>query len=64
MMRNAFYFMLKLFLLLRYLNFCPNFFNQVEKRLHKKAKVNFKIYDVTNWTTNNNSTHIARYLKN
>ena len=28
-----------------------------------KAKVNFKIYDVTDWTTNNYNTHIAQYLK-
>ena len=28
-----------------------------------KTKLNFKIYDVTNWITNNYSAHIARYLK-
>ena len=28
-----------------------------------KTKVNFKIYDVTNWITNNYNTHISRYLK-
>ena len=33
------------------------------KRLDKKAKVNFKIYNVANWITNNYNTHIARYLK-
>ena len=26
-------------------------------------KVNFKIYDVTNWTTNNYNTNIAQHLK-
>ena len=31
---------------LRYINFCPDFFGYVGKRLHKKAKVNFKINDV------------------
>ena len=25
--------------------------------------VNFKIYDVTDWITNNCNTHIAKYLK-
>ena len=28
-----------------------------------KAKLNFKIYDVTDWTTNNYNTHIAQYLQ-
>ena len=38
-------------------------FGNVEKRLDKKAKVNFKIYDITDWTTNNCNTHIAQYLR-
>ena len=25
--------------------------------------VNFKTYDVTNWTTNSNNTHITQYFK-
>ena len=29
-----------------YLNFCPDFFGLVGKRLDKKAKVDFKIYNV------------------
>ena len=33
------------------------------KRLEKKAKVNFKIYDVITSETNNCSTRIAQYLK-
>ena len=33
------------------------------KRLDKKAKVDFKIYDVTDWITNNYNKHIVRYLK-
>ena len=37
-------------------------FGYVEKRLDKKAKVKFKIYDVTGWTTNNCNTHIAQKL--
>ena len=38
---------LKPFLFLRYLNFCPAVFGHVWKWLDKKAKVNFKNYDVT-----------------
>ena len=40
----------------RYLNFCPNVFGHVGKRLDKKASVNFKIYEVTIWETNNYNT--------
>ena len=29
----------------------------------KKDKVNFKIYRVTGWETNNFNTHIAQYLQ-
>ena len=32
------------------------------KRLDEKAKVNFKNYDVTDWTTNNYVTDIVQYL--
>ena len=35
----------------------------LEKWLEKKVIVNWKIYDVTGWTTNNYNKHIARYLK-
>ena len=28
------------------------------------STVNFKIYDVTNWKTNNYKKHVASYLKN
>ena len=38
-------------------------FGYIEKRLDKKAEVNFKIYGVTYWTTNNCNTHIAQYLR-
>ena len=42
--------------------FCTDFFAHVGKRLDKKAKVNFKIYDVTDWIKNNYNTHIVQYL--
>ena len=38
-------------------------FGYVEKRLDKKVKVNFKIYNATHWATNNHNIHIAEYLK-
>ena len=38
-------------------------FGYVEKRLDKKVKVNSKIYNVTEWTANDYSMHIAQYLK-
>ena len=38
-------------------------FGHVEKQLDKKAKVNFKTYDVTNWEINNYNIHIAQYPK-
>ena len=52
----------KCFTFLRYLHFCPDF---LEKRLDKKAMINFKIYDVTDWTINNYNTlpNISLYKK-
>ena len=62
-MKNAFYFMLKAVLIFEILTFTSWLFGYVEKRLDKKAMVNFKVYDVTDWTTNDHNTHIAQYLK-
>ena len=39
------------------------FFGYVEKRLKKKAIINFKIYDVADWTTNDYNTHTAQQLQ-
>ena len=49
-------FVLKIF---KYLSWC---FRLCRKKL-KKAKVNFKIYGVTTWETNNCNTFMAQYLK-
>ena len=49
---------LKLFSFLRYLHFYPDF-GYVVKRLDKKTMVDFKIYDVTDWTKNNYNAHIT-----
>ena len=55
--------MLKALFALKKLNFFPDFFGHVGKQRVKKAKVNTKTYDVTDWKTNNYNTHIARYFK-
>ena len=54
----------KPFFFLKFLSFYPDFFFHLGKRLDKKAKVNFKTYDVTSWETNNYNKHIAQHLKN
>ena len=61
-MKNAFYFTLKALLVLKILDFCLEF-SVMSKRLDQKGKVNFKIYDVTVWLSNNCNTHIDQYLK-
>ena len=38
-------------------------FSHVGKQVDKKVKVDFKIYEVKNWATNNYNTHIDQYLK-
>ena len=63
MMKNAFYFMLKALLLLKIFTFLFWLFVYVEKRLDKKPRVNFKVYDVTDWITSNYNTRIVQYLK-
>ena len=35
----------------------------VGKRLDKETRVNFQIYDVKDWPTNNYNTNITQYLK-
>ena len=54
MMKDTFYFTLvAVFVLSRFLSL----FGHEDKRLDQKAKVNFKIFDVINWETNNYNTH-------
>ena len=38
-------------------------FGYLEKRLDKEALINFKIYDVSDWTKNNYNTNITQHLK-
>ena len=62
-MKISVYFMLKALFILETFAFWPWFFGYVEKRLGERATVNFKTYDVTDWTTNNYNTPIAQYIK-
>ena len=62
MMKNDFYFILKVFSFSRYLNFYLDFWACKKNRLIRK--VNYEIYDVTVWLTKNYNTHIAQYLMN
>ena len=57
-MKNAFYFTLKAPFVLKTFKFLYWIFDQVEKRLDLKDKVNFKIYDATAWETNNCNIYI------
>ena len=64
MVKNAFYFTLKALFVLEIFTFLSRLFGYVRKDLDKKDEVNFKIYDVTDWTTNDYNKHIVQYLKN
>ena len=46
-MKNDFYFVLKALFVLEIFTFLFRVFDYTEKRLGKKAMINFKIYDVT-----------------
>ena len=64
MMKNAFYFMLKISCFRsRDIYIFVLTFRLYKKRLDKKAIVNFKIYNITGWTENNCNAPIAQYLK-
>ena len=62
-MSNVFISSQKLFSFLRYLDFRPEFLIHAGKRLDERAKANFKLYDITDWETNNYNKHIAQHLK-
>ena len=63
MMKHAFYFILKAFFVLEIFTYLLWLFVYVEKRLDKKAKLNFKIFDITKWTTNSYNRYIAQSFK-
>ena len=62
MMKNAVYFMLKTFFVLKFFTFLSWVFDYVEKRLGKKAIVNLKLYEITVWIRNNWGTYITQYF--
>ena len=58
-MKNTFYYTLKTVFVLKIFKFLSWLFGKEEKRLDKKVKVNFKVYDVTTWEANNYNTNIV-----
>ena len=54
---------LKTLFVLKIFSFLSWRFGHAEKHLYEKDMVDFKIYDVTAWQTNNFNTHITPYLK-
>ena len=63
MMKNASYLMLKAPFVLEIFTFLSRLFGYVVKQLDKKGKVNFKIYDMTDWTIDNYNTCIVQYSR-
>ena len=61
-MNNAFHFMLQALFVLEIFSYLSLLLGYVEKWLDRKSMVNFRIYDATDWTTNNYNTHITQYL--
>ena len=61
MMKNAFCLMLKALFVLEIFTFLSRLLGYAEKIFDKKAKVDFNIYDVTDWTTNNYNTHTVQH---
>ena len=57
-MKNAFYFILKSLLILKIFTFFSWLFGHVKKWFDWKYQVNFEIYDVTTWLTDNRNKHI------
>ena len=56
------YFTLRSILIIKICKFLLFFFGHVEKRLDKKANVNFEIYGVISWERNNCNINTAEYL--
>ena len=63
MMKNAFYFTLKVLLVFNIFKLCPDYFGHVGKWLDKKVNNNLNIFDVIKWETINYNKHIAQNLK-
>ena len=64
MMKNTFYIMFKVLSVLEKFIFLSLFCGELEKLVDKEAMVDFKIFDVTDWTKNYCNARIMQYLKN
>ena len=62
-MKNDFYFTSKALFFLKIFKLLSGLFGHVAKQLDKKIKVNFKVYHVTAWLTNNRNTQIVQYFE-
>ena len=60
---KLFFFHVKISFRSQDINFCSDIYGYERKQLIKKPKINFKIYYLTHWETNNCNTHIVQYLK-
>ena len=63
MMKNTFYFLVKTLFGLEKFIVLSWLFGHVEKQLDEKAMINYKIYNVTDWTENDYNTHITQYFE-
>ena len=63
MTKNTFYLILKALVVLKIFKFLSWLLGHIEKRFDSKGKVNFNIYEITTWETNNCNTHIAQCLR-
>ena len=60
-MKNAFSFILKALFILKIFKFLSWLFGHDEKRLDKKDKINFKIYDITTYISRNKINEIMKF---
>ena len=61
-MKNTIYFTLNTLFILKIFKFLSSFFVHIGK-LDWRDKVNFKVYDLTTWLTNNCYKHIDQHLR-
>ena len=61
-MKNTSYFTVKALFVLKIFKFLSSIFGQVEKQLDQEDMVNFKIYGVKAWETNNGNIHKKKTL--
>ena len=62
-MKDAYYFIVKAFLVLKIFKFLSCLFEQVEKMARLERQINFKMYDVTTWLSNIYNANIAQYVR-